>query len=1040
MSDSANQKIALSKLPSGGEILVGRESELAQLDDALQSESTHVISFVAWGGTGKSALADHWMAAVSADDWRGIDRYFDWSFYSQGTRGEQGTSADLFIAEALKFFGDPDPQAGSPHDRGERLAKLAAGYCTLLILDGLEPMQFGPGTQEGQIKDPALRSLLRSIAQKPFQGLCVLTTREPVKDLERFHGTTFIEKKLENLSPLAGAKLLHHRGVDHAGAGKLEEDDQELRDAVEEVDGHALTLQLMGHYLKRAHGGDIRRKDRFGFEPAMKNKKDEHAFRVIAVYERWLSGRLEVNDDPEQHEQQYDPEQGERMLAVLRMLGLFDRPARPDCLDALRQNPIIPGLNEPLVDLDEEEWTSVLSDLEKLELVKLEASDKPPAKIVDAHPLIREYFAKQLKSTLPQKERGAEQNEAPATRDSGGSLRSTPATPKTQDTSPWTEGHRRLFEHLCKTTENQPDSIPGLQPLYQAVSHGCKAGLHWDAFFAVYVIRISRGGANAGSLDSMRLGGFSAKTLGAVGSDLSAISCFFDSHWTTVSLNLPDAIRTSILGVASFLLRSVGRLGDAIQPAEAAISQLVEDASWGSANSQASNLSELELARGNVKVAVTWATRAVEFADHTGDLFNRKTRRARLGAACHAAGRNNDARGAFEEAERIQATRPGDFPRLYSLSGFQFCELLLSTPEKSAWLRVMGQGVSVFVLNMTVEQSTEVLNRANQWIDTNPDKPLLTTALEYYTRARAAFLHYVLSQNHLSVPTKVPPSVGEDTEVAMTTFRNASAVDFVPYGLLFRSCILFVNRQLEESKADLDEAWEIAERGPMPLHQADVLLTRARLFFREDLAKAWEDLNEAKRLVNKHGYHRRDEEIADAEEAFRIWEENHPAGDSPVATSDDDEPEEATVVDRDQVFISYAREDSKLMEELTVHLKPYKLPKWIDTDIKAGANWEDELRAAVKQTRVAVFLVSPDSLASDFINDEELGPLVAAKEAGEVTIVWVQLRPCAYDQTPLKDLQAVVSPPADPVAGLSRAKRDEAWVRVSREVKKALEL
>ncbi len=47
----------------------------------------------------------------------------------------------------------------------------------------------------------------------------------------------------------------------------------------------------------------------------------------------------------------------------------------------------------------------------------------------------------------------------------------------------------------------------------------------------------------------------------------------------------------------------------------------------------------------------------------------------------------------------------------------------------------------------------------------------------------------------------------------------------------------------------------------MPLFQADILLTRARLFFRDDLAKAWEDLNEAKRLVNKHGYHRRDEEI-----------------------------------------------------------------------------------------------------------------------------------------------------------------------------------
>ena len=111
-------------------------------------------------------------------------------------------------------------------------------------------------------------------------------------------------------------------------------------------------------------------------------------------------------------------------------------------------------------------------------------------------------------------------------------------------------------------------------------------------------------------------------------------------------------------------------------------------------------------------------------------------------------------------------------------------------------------------------------------------------------------------------------------------------------------------------------------------------------------------------------------------------------------------------------------------EELKVHLKPYKLPKWIDTDIKAGADWEDDIRAAVKKTRVAVFLVSPDSLASDFINDEELGPPVAAKEAGEVTIVWGQLRACAYDETPLAKIQAGASPPGKPVAGLSKSKRD----------------
>ena len=61
---------------------------------------------------------------------------------------------------------------------------------------------------------------------------------------------------------------------------------------------------------------------------------------------------------------------------------------------------------------------------------------------------------------------------------------------------------------------------------------------------------------------------------------------------------------------------------------------------------------------------------------------------------------------------------------------------------------------------------------------------------------------------------------------------------------------------------DLDEAWSIAERGPMPLHQADVQLHRARLF--GDPAA----LAEARRLIDKHGYERRREELEDAEAMF----------------------------------------------------------------------------------------------------------------------------------------------------------------------------
>jgi len=45
-------------------------------------------------------------------------------------------------------------------------------------------------------------------------------------------------------------------------------------------------------------------------------------------------------------------------LAILRMLGLFDRPANEQTFDALLKSPAIAGLTELLTDLRSTEWQS----------------------------------------------------------------------------------------------------------------------------------------------------------------------------------------------------------------------------------------------------------------------------------------------------------------------------------------------------------------------------------------------------------------------------------------------------------------------------------------------------------------------------------------------------------------------------------------------------------------------------------------------------------------------------------------------------------
>lgn len=77
---------------------------------------------------------------------------------------------------------------------------------------------------------------------------------------------------------------------------------------------------------------------------------------------------------------------------------------------------------------------------------------------------------------------------------------------------------------------------------------------------------------------------------------------------------------------------------------------------------------------------------------------------------------------------------------------------------------------------------------------------------------------------------------------------------------------------------------------------------------------------------------------------------------------------------------------------------------------------------------MAVLLVTKDFLASDFIHDHELGPLLKEAAAGGVAIRWVLVRDCNWENTPLKDYQAAF-PPEKPLAAM-KAERDSAWVTI----------
>ena len=119
---------------------------------------------------------------------------------------------------------------------------------------------------------------------------------------------------------------------------------------------------------------------------------------------------------------------------------------------------------------------------------------------------------------------------------------------------------------------------------------------------------------------------------------------------------------------------------------------------WKNAAISASNLSELELTLGEVAGAVGDAAQSVTYADRSGDAGERMVNRTTHADALHQAGRRAEAETRFREAEQMQKDDQPDYPLLYSLRGFQYCDLLLAAPERAANVRAWLDGHGAVVV------------------------------------------------------------------------------------------------------------------------------------------------------------------------------------------------------------------------------------------------------------------------------------------------------------------------------------------------------
>jgi tetratricopeptide (TPR) repeat protein len=792
--------IAPSRLPHTGDLLFGRGEQLKQLDEAWEDPSKHIISLVAWGGVGKTALVKHWLGRMSADNYRGAERVFDWSFYSQGT-SDKAASADQFIDAALRFFEDPDPTQGDPFQKGERLGGLVASFKSLLVLDGLEPLQYPLGPMDGQIKDPALRTLINYLAAKN-PGLCLITTRREISGIGHLKNTTAPRIELLHLSSEAGAELLAGLGVKGT--------DEERQTASRGFDGHPLALTLLGTYLAEVYDGDV---SRWRDVPLLTDdqKQGRHARRVLKSYEKWMLGNPSWWKKLRKGLSRtglmgYEPTLGEQAWSVLRLMGYFARPAKETEINALLCKPPINGLTDSVADLDWESCQRILAKLRRLHLLN-DIKRTIPIDIdpegIDAHPLVREYLTEDLRNRFP---------------------------------SAWKEGNRRLYEHLRGTREDRPKTPWEMTKYYQAIAHAGFAEQQRDAFNDVYMPCIRQRRDTAYNTDSLR----------AFGDDYGALTSFLEYPLQVVSKL--DEHSSFILGEIGFDLRALGRLDEAIEAMKAALKADEKKRDFVNAPAQAAILSHTYLIRGLIREAITFADKGVELAAEK--RFLRMLNIANRADARHHAGEIDQALQDFAEAERLSFAL-FDTP-LRSLLGCRYCDCLLSTGRHADVLRrteatLRWDQYGGYALD---KLSTEEWQ--NLCHDLQVRGTVLPLALNHLVRCRA-----LLQEFESGGAESTLRAAKVELEQSSQGLLKAEARHELPRGLLINAELLRLDKNFDAARRKLWETLSIVVDGKMKLYEADVHLQFAWLALSEkNPTGAAESLGKLRWLVKEFDYRR----------------------------------------------------------------------------------------------------------------------------------------------------------------------------------------
>jgi tetratricopeptide (TPR) repeat protein len=341
----------------------GRVAKLQELKGWLQSPVTpdRVISVVAAGGTGKTALVNKALHDAKLSDRAGI---FVWSFY-------EDPRTDACLRAAYTYFtGKEDAPAGGMLERLQ--LALSGDAPHVMVLDGLERVQSeGDHGRRGELEEMQLRRLVRALAGGVGNARALVTSRFPLVDLESWTGSGHRAIALDDLELPVALDVLRAWGV--------KGDDAALERSLEQLNirgfYHALSIAVLGSYLSNFAGGDPSRAPDISLQDG-RESDDPKARKLYRVLEQYAEALASVERD------------------LLARLSLFPRGVKVELLGWIVQaGGEVAG---DLMGLPNRELLRLLERLKALGLVFRYETDRQI--VYSAHPFLREFFRSRLRT------------------------------------------------------------------------------------------------------------------------------------------------------------------------------------------------------------------------------------------------------------------------------------------------------------------------------------------------------------------------------------------------------------------------------------------------------------------------------------------------------------------------------------------------------------------------------------------------------------------------------------------------------------------